>query len=81
MHARRLLQIAPKRIARASPIYSALVLLVALGLLGFVVASGASDTVPPPAAHQEPPAQPSPVMGGLKIPFEQYRTRVRHHWM
>lgn len=81
MHARRLLQIAPKQTTRASPLYPALVLLVALGVLGFVVGTDANGSAPAPAARQEPPAQPAPVMGGLKIPFEEYRTRVRHHWM
>jgi hypothetical protein len=81
MHARRLLQVAPKRGARVAPIYPALVLLAALVLLGFVMAPSAGGTVPPPAARQEPPAQPAPAMGGLKIPFEEYRGRVRHLWM
>ena len=67
MHARRLL----------------LVLFVgSLGLLGFLVASEANDTVPPQAVQRDAAApQPVPAMDGLRIPYKEYAKRVRSRWM
>ena len=81
MQARRLLLVVPGRFTRLSPAYIAILLLAALGLLGFMVASWGSDAVPPPATPHVAPKPPSPAMSGLNIPFEEYAARVHRRWI
>jgi hypothetical protein len=59
-----------------SPKYVAILLLAALGLLAFMVASWGSDAIPPPPAPHEAPKPPSPAMSGLNTPFEEYAAKV-----
>jgi hypothetical protein len=80
MSARRLLFVVPRRPARLSPLYAVILLLASLGLLGFLVASEASETISPRAVPRAA-ARAAPVMDGLNIPFDEYAARVRRRWI
>jgi hypothetical protein len=83
MNTRRILLVTAPRTATLAPIYAALLLLVALSLLGLVVAAWPTDPVPvgSAAAHVEAAANRHTVEEDLRQSPRNHGSRVRAIWL